>query len=75
MLARGRPTPWDTLDSLGEGVITTDVNGRIDYVNRAGEQLIGVPAVDALGKTITEIITLVDEGDRRSLGDPVRQSL
>lgn len=72
---RGRPTAWDTLDSLGEGVITTDTTGRIDYLNRAGEQLIGVSAADALGKTITEIITLVDENDRRSLGDPVRQCL
>ncbi len=43
----GRPTAWETLDSLGEGIITTDVSGRIDYVNQAGEQLIGVSAVDA----------------------------
>jgi diguanylate cyclase (GGDEF)-like protein/PAS domain S-box-containing protein len=73
--SRGRSTAWETLDSLGEGIITTDVSGRIDYVNQAGEQLIGVSAVDALGKGITDIITLVDEGDRRSLGDPVRHCL
>ncbi len=73
--SRGRSTAWDTLDSLGEGIITTDVSGRIDYLNRAAEQLVGVSAADALGKTITDIITLVDENDRRSLGDPVRQCL
>ncbi|MGH8185206.1 MAG: diguanylate cyclase, partial [Steroidobacteraceae bacterium] len=73
--SRGRPNAWETLDSLGEGVITTDISGRIDYVNQAGEQLIGVSAVDALGKTITDIITLLDEGVRRSLGDPVRHCL
>lgn len=72
---RGRPTAWETLDSLGEGIITTDVSGRIDYVNQAGEQLIGATAVDALGKSITDIIQLLDEGDRRSLGDPVRHCL
>lgn len=72
---RGRPNAWETLDSLGEGIITTDIAGRIDYVNQAGEQLIGVSAVDALGKSITDIITLLDEGDRRSLGDPVRHCL
>jgi diguanylate cyclase (GGDEF)-like protein/PAS domain S-box-containing protein len=72
---RSRSTAWETLDSLGEGIITTDVSGRIDYVNQAGEQLIGVSAIDALGKTIPDIITLVDEADRRSLGDPVRQCL
>jgi diguanylate cyclase (GGDEF)-like protein/PAS domain S-box-containing protein len=74
-IERSRPTAWETLDSLGEGIITTDVAGRIDYLNQAAEQIVGVPAVDALGKTITEIITLVDESDRRSLGDPVRQCL
>jgi diguanylate cyclase (GGDEF)-like protein/PAS domain S-box-containing protein len=73
--ARARPTAWETLDSLGEGVITTDVGGRIDYLNQAGEQLIGVSAVEALGKSITDIIQLLDEGDRRSLGDPVRHCL
>jgi diguanylate cyclase (GGDEF)-like protein/PAS domain S-box-containing protein len=73
--SRSRPTAWETLDSLGEGIITTDVSGRIDYVNQAGEQLIGVSAGDALGKGITDIITLLDEGDRRSLGDPVRHCL
>ncbi len=72
---RARSTAWETLDSLGEGVITTDVSGRIDYVNQAGEQLIGVSAVEALGKDMTEIITLLDESDRRSLGDPVRHCL
>ena len=74
-MERARPTAWETLDSLGEGIITTDASGRIDYLNQAAEQIIGVPAVDALGKTITDIISLVDESDRRSLGDPVRQCL
>lgn len=73
--SRGRPTAWETLDSLGEGIVTTDVSGRIDYLNQVGEQLMGVQAVDALGKNITDIITLLDEGDRRSLGDPVRHCL
>ena len=74
-LPRARPTAWATLDSLGEGVLTTDVSGRIDYLNQAAEQLIGIPASDALGKAFADIITLVDETDRRSLGDPVRQCL
>ena len=74
-IGRSRPTAWETLDSLGEGIITTDVSGRIDYINQAAEQLTGVTAVDALGKTITEIFSLVDESDRRSLGDPVRHCL
>ena len=74
-LQRPRATAWETLDSLGEGVITTDANGRINYMNQAAEQLVGISATEALGKLLIEIITLVDELDRRSLGDPVQQCL
>ncbi len=72
---RMRPSAWETLDSIGDGVVTTDVTGRIDYLNPAAEQLLAVTALDALGKNITELVTLLDEGDRRSLGDPVRLCL
>jgi diguanylate cyclase (GGDEF)-like protein/PAS domain S-box-containing protein len=74
-LPRARPTAWETLDSLGEGVITTDVSGRIDYMNHAAEQLVGTAANEALGNAFTDVISLVDETDRRALGDPVRQCL
>jgi len=74
-LRRGHVTAWEALDALGEGVLTTDVEGRIVYVNKAGETLIGRPAADALGKTLLEVINLVDEGDRKALGDPVKQCL
>ncbi len=74
-VSRARPTAWETLDSIGEGVVTTDAGGHIDYMNQAAEQLMGVAAPDALGKLVTEVIVLVDENDRRSLGDPVKQCL
>ncbi len=72
---RGHATAWEALDALGEGVLTTDVEGRIVYVNQAGEQLIGKPATDTLGHTLSEVIHLAEEGDRKALGDPVRQCL
>jgi diguanylate cyclase (GGDEF)-like protein/PAS domain S-box-containing protein len=72
---RGHAAAWQALDALSEGVITTDVEGRIVYVNKAGEEIIGRVASDALGQTLLEVVDLVEEGDRRSLGDPVRQCL
>jgi diguanylate cyclase (GGDEF)-like protein/PAS domain S-box-containing protein len=74
-LGRGHATAWEALDALGEGVITTDIEGRIVYVNKAGEGIIGRPAADALGKTLLEVIDLMEEGERKTLGDPVRQCL
>jgi len=72
---RMRPSAWETLDSLDESVLTTDAAGRIDYMNQAAEQLTGVPAPEALGRALTDIVSLVDESDRRPIADPVRQSL
>ncbi len=72
---RGHGTAWEALDALGEGVATTDAEGRIVYVNQSGEQLIGRPAAEALGRSLQEVINLVDEADRKALGDPVRQCL
>jgi diguanylate cyclase (GGDEF)-like protein/PAS domain S-box-containing protein len=73
--ARGHGTAWEALDALGDGVLTTDGEGRIVYANKAAELLIGKSASDALGHTLQEVISLVDEGDRKTLGDPVRQCL
>ena len=61
------------LDSLGEGLVTTDTNGRIDFINRIAEELTGVSRTEAMGKQLTEIVSFVDEHDRRPLADPVRQ--
>src|SRR3970282_1554373 len=60
-----------TLESIGEGVITTDRSGTIDYMNEAAEQLIAVTRSSAIGKKLPELIALVDEVDRTSLGDAV----
>jgi diguanylate cyclase (GGDEF)-like protein/PAS domain S-box-containing protein len=72
---RSHTGAWEALDSLAECVLTTDVNGSIVYVNKAGEQLIGKPPGEILGRTLVDVIQLVDESDRKALGDPVRQSL
>jgi diguanylate cyclase (GGDEF)-like protein/PAS domain S-box-containing protein len=64
-----------TLQSINEGVITTDKRGRIDYMNEAAERLTGTTSLQAVGHGLEEIVSLVDESDRKSLADPVRQSL
>ncbi|HVY21902.1 MAG TPA: EAL domain-containing protein [Steroidobacteraceae bacterium] len=70
-----RSTAWETLDSLGEAVISTNARGHVEYINRAAEQMLGVSIVDALDKPFSELVPLVDENDRRPLADPVKQCL
>jgi diguanylate cyclase (GGDEF)-like protein/PAS domain S-box-containing protein len=74
-LGRGKLQARITLESIGEGVITTDRNGTIDYMNEAAEQLIGGTRSAGIGKRLLDLISLVDEIDRSSLGDPVAKCL
>ncbi|HRP86463.1 MAG TPA: EAL domain-containing protein [Gammaproteobacteria bacterium] len=64
-----------TLESISEGVITTDMRGHVDYLNSAAEALLGCQRDAVHGRPFGEVVTLVDEGDRRPLGDPVMRCL
>jgi len=74
-LGRSKHQAQITLESISEGVITTDPNGVIDYLNTAAKDLTGVAIEQALGSRLGDIVKLVDETDRRALGDPVSQCL
>ncbi|MGD0492114.1 MAG: EAL domain-containing protein [Steroidobacteraceae bacterium] len=73
--AGSRPRAMVTLDAMGESVITVDAEGHIDYVNTSAEALLGQTFDQVVGKSFAEVASLVDESDRRSLGDPVRKAL
>jgi len=52
-----------TLNSIGDGVITTDADGMVEYVNQVAAQLTGVSNDDAKGMGLFDVLTLVnDEG-------------
>ena len=74
-LSRSKRQAQYTLESISEGVITTDNDGRIDYMNLAAESLIGTNRDDAAGHRVGELFTLVDDADRHPLGDPVDRCL
>jgi len=73
--AAARPRAMVTLDAMAESVITVDAEGRIDYINHAAEGLLSQRFDQVMGKTFSDVASLVDEADRRSLGDPVRKAL
>ncbi len=60
-----------TLASIGDGVITTDTDGRILLCNPVAEQLTGWSQAEAVGRSLTEVLRLVDTKDERPLPDPV----
>lgn len=64
-----------TLQSIGDGVVTTDAEGRIDYVNPVAQDLTGWDMRNARGKTVNEIMTLVNEHTRSTVENPVLRCL
>ena len=70
-----RPRALATLDSMDDGVITVEADGRIDYINQATIALLGQSAAALHGKVFADAAGLIDEVDRRPLADPVRKAL
>ena len=72
---KGQAVHFEAIDALLEGIVTTDDAGRVEYMNRAAEQLMGVMLTDARGREFVQLVSLVDESDHHQLPDPVKQSL
>lgn len=51
-----------TLRSIGDGVISTDVDGYITLINGSAEELTGWDQEDALGKYIGDVLRLDESG-------------
>ena len=64
-----------TLQSIGDGVITTDSQGCIDYINPVAQDLTGWDVRSARGKAVTEIMTIINEHTRATVDNPVMRCL
>ncbi len=64
-----------TFRSIGDGIIATDVQGKIVLLNRAAEKLTGWTQSEAAGKHLNEVFHLVDEKDRAPRACPVEETL
>ena len=64
-----------TLGSIGDGVITTDLNGDIEYMNPVAEQSTGWKLQDARGKRMLKVLKLVEEKSLDPPPDPAKLCL
>ncbi len=64
-----------TLRSIGEGVITTDIEGKVLLVNKAGEELTGWKQEEAAGKHISEIFDIITASTREKSSLPLDRVL
>jgi Amt family ammonium transporter len=74
-LQRERDLAQVTLASIGDGVITTDEAGLVQYLNPVAERLTGWPVHQARGQPITTVYRLLDEQTQQPLPNPVRDLL
>jgi len=58
-----------TLSSIGDAVITTDVDGRIEYLNPVAERLFAMPLASAKAKLLGDLGSLIYEDDRQPVDD------
>lgn len=60
-----------TLESIGDGVVTTDIRGNIEYLNPVAERLLDCDAVDVRGRHYMEVLKLINEATGHELHDLV----
>jgi diguanylate cyclase (GGDEF)-like protein/PAS domain S-box-containing protein len=60
-----------TLNSIGDAVLSTDVEGRITYLNSRAEQMTGWTREEAIRRPLTEVFRIVDGATREPAPNPV----
>lgn len=64
-----------TLASIGDAVVTTDVQGRVTYLNPLAEELTACTLAHARHEPLESLISLVHEQTREALETPVQKAL
>lgn len=75
LLEEARERLTVTLHSIGDGVITTDTDGLVTFLNPVAEALCGWPLTEAVGKPLMRVFDIVSEATRAPREDPVKKVL
>jgi PAS domain S-box-containing protein len=60
-----------TLSSIGDGVIATNAQGDISFINSVAESLTGWSADGAIGKPLDKVLRVIDEHTAEALENPM----
>ncbi|HEX7474424.1 MAG TPA: PAS domain S-box protein [Dehalococcoidales bacterium] len=64
-----------TLASIGDGVVATDVSGRITFMNSVAGDITGWTPREASTKPIAEVFNIINEHTRKRVDNPVDKVL
>jgi PAS domain S-box-containing protein len=64
-----------TLGSIGDAVISTDIAGRVTYLNRVAESLTGWTQDEAHGQPLESVFRIINEDTRQAVESPATRAL
>jgi diguanylate cyclase (GGDEF)-like protein/PAS domain S-box-containing protein len=60
-----------TLNAIGDGVLSTDLSGRVTYLNATAERMTGWSSLEALGQPLKRVFHVIDTDTHRPSHSPL----
>jgi PAS domain S-box-containing protein len=64
-----------TLSSIGDGMISTDAEGRVTFLNSVAEALTGWTLAEAVGRALPDVFHIISEQTRQPVENPALRAL
>lgn len=64
-----------TLNSIGDAVLSTDINGNVTYLNLVAEKMTGWSREEASGRPLAEVFQIIDAETRKPAQDPMELAI
>lgn len=64
-----------TLNSIGDAVLSTDIEGKITYLNAVAERMTGWGREEAYGRPLGEVFRVIDKNTGETARDPLEFAL
>jgi diguanylate cyclase (GGDEF)-like protein/PAS domain S-box-containing protein len=61
-----------TLNSIGDGVVCTDIAGNVSYLNAVAERLTGWSSAEAVGRPFETVLRIMDSTNGATLPNPMK---
>ncbi|MGC1293643.1 MAG: diguanylate cyclase, partial [Alloacidobacterium sp.] len=64
-----------TLNSIGDAVLSTDLSGKVTYLNLVAEHMTGWSCADAVGRPLAEVFNIIDGETRETAQNPMESAV
>jgi diguanylate cyclase (GGDEF)-like protein/PAS domain S-box-containing protein len=75
MLSAEKERAQMTLNSIGDAVLSTDLEGRVTYLNVVAEKITGWTREEAAGKDVDDVFVIIDGSTREPCLNPLKTAL